>query len=181
MNKISFTTVWSLPSLQNLDSGLRNRVKSERLAPLKAERIDRQSEDTASREEFIFLSGNLGEIVTVRLCNRNNFGIVFYQNFAAHHNPEFVSSSHPSLFLKLGEGQRARDLASLCFGWMDEHSGSLPGESCFSHKAISFHCFQSQNKKKLILKKKIPEEEHLRVTSGYHLYVCRQKNLEFRD
>lgn len=92
--------------------------------------------------------------MTVRLCNRYNFEIVFYQNSrpAITTLNLIVPSSHPSLFLKLGEGQRARDLASLCFGWMDEHSGSLPGESCFSHKAISFHCFQSQNKKKLILK-----------------------------
>lgn len=92
--------------------------------------------------------------MTVRLCNCDNFGIVFYQNSAGHPDPEFDCAFLPPFsVLEAGGGAAGSDLASLFIEWMNEHSrGSLPGESCFSHKAISFHCFQPQNKRKLILK-----------------------------
>lgn len=103
-----------------------------------AEWVDRQSEDTASGEGFIFLSGYLGGIgglllVTVRLCNCDNFGIVFYQNSAGHPDPEFDCAFLPPFsVLEAGGGAAGSDLASLFIEWMNEHSrGSLPGGKLF--------------------------------------------------
>lgn len=86
-----------------------------------------------SSEDFIFLGGNLGEIgrlllVTVRFCNRDDFGTVYYQNSASHHNPE-LDWDVLLLFsvLEVGGWGSWLRLSKFDF-WMDEHSRPLPGE-----------------------------------------------------
>lgn len=55
--------------------------------------------------------------MTVRLCNRDNCGIVFYQNSAGHHDPEFDCAFLPPVsVLEAGGGAAGSDLASLFIG-----------------------------------------------------------------
>lgn len=57
--------------------------------------------------------------MTVRLCNRYNFEIVFYQNSAGHQDPEFDCAFLPPFsVLEAGGGAAGSGLGKFVF-WMD--------------------------------------------------------------